>query len=143
MLTSGSNSAPQHLFVYGTLVDPLKLDEVIGHRHMGERLRARLHGFERIAPGDYPYPYLVPSPDAAVEGILVMDLSATDFDALDVYEEVALGLYERLRVEVEAWGCGPHSAYLQAHTYVGGARLTALPRNARSAMAQPTGSTAR
>ena len=42
----GSDAA--NLFVYGSLVDPRKLDEVLGYHFLGERLRARLSGFERV-----------------------------------------------------------------------------------------------
>ena len=37
-----------HLFVYGSLVDPRRLDEVLGFHFLGERLRARLAGHERV-----------------------------------------------------------------------------------------------
>jgi gamma-glutamylcyclotransferase (GGCT)/AIG2-like uncharacterized protein YtfP len=115
-----------HVFVYGTLVDPRKLDEVVGHRHLGERLRARLHGYRRVVSSKYEYPFLVPMPDASVEGVLVMDLTAADMKSLDAYEEVADGVYERQAVEVEVWGCGPSSMYMRAYTYLGGALLRGL-----------------
>jgi gamma-glutamylcyclotransferase (GGCT)/AIG2-like uncharacterized protein YtfP len=112
-----------HLFVYGSLVDPRCLDEVLGHRFAGERLRARLDGFERVLTDRYAYPFLVVQPAHSVDGILVMDLSPAQFDVLDQYEDVGAGVYERIAVEVEAWSCGPQPIYLAAQTYVAGAQL--------------------
>jgi hypothetical protein len=34
-------------------------------------------------------------------------------------------VYSRVPVEVEAWGCGPRSAYLRADTYAAGPALLA------------------
>jgi gamma-glutamylcyclotransferase (GGCT)/AIG2-like uncharacterized protein YtfP len=112
--------AAHHLFVYGSLVDPRRLDEVLGHRFGGERVRARLAGFERVESDGYAYPFLVRQPTRFVDGILVMDLSPRDLAVLDRYEDVAAGVYERVNVEVETWRCGPSSTYVQAQTYVGG-----------------------
>jgi hypothetical protein len=118
-------SSTRHLFAYGSLVDPLCLDEVLGRRHGGERLRARLDGFERISSAGYPFPYIVAAHGRWVDGVLLTDLSADDVEALDRYEEVDQGMYQRQRVEVEAWGCGPRTLRLQAHTYVAGPALIA------------------
>ena len=116
-----------HVFVYGTLVDPAKLDEVVGHRHQGERLRARVHGYRRVLADGYEYAFLVPQSDASVEGVLVMDLTAADLVALDAYEDVDGGVYERLAVDVEVWGCGPNAMHVGGcSTYVGGPHLRAL-----------------
>jgi gamma-glutamylcyclotransferase (GGCT)/AIG2-like uncharacterized protein YtfP len=113
----------QHLFVYGSLVDPHCLDDVLGHPHSGERLRAQLAGFTRIAPGELTYPFIVAEPGARVDGVLIMDLSPYDMQLLDRYEEVDAGMYRRELVEVEAWGCGPQPMYVQAYTYVAGPAL--------------------
>jgi gamma-glutamylcyclotransferase (GGCT)/AIG2-like uncharacterized protein YtfP len=118
-------SSTPHLFAYGTLVDPRCLDEVLGHRHRGEKLRARLDGFERISSAVYPYPYIVAAHGRWVDGVLLTDLSSDDVQALDRYEEVDQGMYQRQSVEVEAWGCGPRTLRLQAHTYVAGPALIA------------------
>jgi gamma-glutamylcyclotransferase (GGCT)/AIG2-like uncharacterized protein YtfP len=118
-------SLTPHLFAYGSLVDPACLDQVLGHRHAGERLAARLDGFERIATDDSPFPYLVAAQGRSVDGVLLMDLSLQDVAALDRYEEVDQGIYQRQIVEVEAWGCGPSTRRLQAHTYVAGPALIA------------------
>ena len=133
----------EHVFVYGTLVDPAVLDGVLGHRHLGERLRARLPGYARQTSPDFAYPYIVPSPDAAVDGILVLDLSTADVEALDAYEDVGVGTYARRRVAVEAWGCGPHALRVEAHTYVAGAALARQAAAERAAGDGPAGSTPR
>jgi gamma-glutamylcyclotransferase (GGCT)/AIG2-like uncharacterized protein YtfP len=118
-----SDSAPRHLFVYGSLVDPRCLDDVLGHPHAGERLRAQLEGYERVTSEAYAYPYIVQVHEGWVEGVLVLDLSPSDMCRLDRYEDVETGMYRRQVVEVEAWGCGPRPARLQAHTYVAGPAL--------------------
>ena len=129
----------EQLFVYGTLVDPAKLDEVLGHRHLGERLRARLRGYRRVARAsdEFPYPFILPSPDGAVDGILILDLSVADLDVLDAYEDVAQGTYARTRVGVEVWGCGPHPMSIEAHTYVAGVELVRHVSEAEAQGAQP------
>jgi gamma-glutamylcyclotransferase (GGCT)/AIG2-like uncharacterized protein YtfP len=118
-------SAPEHLFAYGSLVDPRRLDDVLGHPHPGERVAARLSGYQRVAAGAYPYPFIVASAADSVDGILVMDLSPCDIQALDRYEEIQTGVYARRLVEVEAWGCGPRALRLQAYAYVAGPVLIA------------------
>lgn len=113
-----------HLFAYGSLTDPRCLDTVLGHRHLGERLAARLTGFERITSSTYPYPFIVSADDGhAVAGVLIMDLDADDLAALDRYEEVDEGVYQRTQVDVETWGCGPRTAHVPAYVYVAGAAL--------------------
>ena len=114
-----------HLFAYGTLADPRCLDDVLGHRHAGERLRARLDGFERVTTAAYPYPFIVAAGGRSVDGVVVMDLSVQDVETLDRYEEVDQGMYQRQRVEVDAFGCGARTLRLQAHTYVAGPALLA------------------
>ena len=118
----------RHLFVYGSLVQPTCLDEVLGHRHPGERLEARLADYRRINEPGYAYPFIVSTPGASVDGVLLMDLTPYDLQVLDRYEEVESGIYRREPVEVEAWGCGARPIYVRAETYVAGpvlARSTA------------------
>jgi gamma-glutamylcyclotransferase (GGCT)/AIG2-like uncharacterized protein YtfP len=121
-----AETSTHHLFVYGSLVDPRCLDGVLGHAHQGERLEARLSGFQRVRMPEYGYPFAVAETGAWVDGVLVMDLTAYDMQALDRYEEVDAGTYERRLVEVEAWGCGPRAIHVQAYTYVAGRALVAL-----------------
>jgi gamma-glutamylcyclotransferase (GGCT)/AIG2-like uncharacterized protein YtfP len=125
-----ADMALRHLFVYGSLVDARCLDEVLGHAHDGERLAARLGGYARVATDAYPYPYIVPAPARAVDGILVMNLSARDFERLDRYEDLDTGVYARELVEVEAWGCGPSSQRADAFTYVAGPVLAKIASTA-------------
>jgi len=118
----------RHLFVYGSLVDATCLDAVLGHRHLGERLEARLADYRRISQPSYPYPFIVSAPGESVDGVLVMDLTPNDLQVLDRYEEVESGIYCREPVEIEAWGCGARPIYMRADTYVAGpvlARSTA------------------
>ena len=115
----------RHLFAYGSLVDPHCLDEVLGHPHVGERLAARLGGYQRITSTAYPYPFIVAAFGRVVDGVLVIDLSPNDLETLDRYEDVEAGIYARRLVEVETWGCGPLSLHQQAYTYVAGPGLIA------------------
>jgi gamma-glutamylcyclotransferase (GGCT)/AIG2-like uncharacterized protein YtfP len=126
LLAHLSARASQHLFAYGSLVDPRCLDEVLGHPHSGERLRAQLVGYTRVAAGDFAYPFIVASPGARVDGVLIMDLSPYDVHLLDRYEETETGMYRREVVEVEAWGCGLQTQHVQAYTYVAGPALIEL-----------------
>ena len=123
--TPATAATGRHAFVYGTLVDPLCLDEVLGHRHAGERLPARLRGYRRIADVAYPYPYIVAEHDGCVDGVLLMDLSSDDIRALDEYEDLDEGVYRRELVEVEAWGCGPRTLRFQAYAYLAGPAIQA------------------
>jgi hypothetical protein len=122
---TGTFAPRLHVFAYGTLVDPRCLDDVLGHRHTGERLRARLLGFQRKTSPDYPYPYIVAAADHSVDGVLIMDLSPDDLRLLDLYEEVDAGTYRREPVDVEVWGCGPTTLRVQACVYVAGPGLLA------------------
>jgi gamma-glutamylcyclotransferase (GGCT)/AIG2-like uncharacterized protein YtfP len=112
-----------HVFVYGTLVDRRVLEEVIGHPHMGEVLRAQLKGFRRTVGEGFDYSFLVEQTGGSVDGLLIMDLSSADVEVLDRYEDVGNGLYRRLDVEVEVFGCGPRACIMQAGTYVAGEAL--------------------
>ena len=109
-----------HLFAYGTLVEPSRVDDVLGHKHLGERLAARLDGYQRVALSTWPYPLIVVAQGHSVDGVLLMDLSAYDLEVLDRYEDVDTGLYQRESVEVEAWGCGSRPARIPADVYVAG-----------------------
>src|SRR5215471_5043850 len=113
-----ADSGMRHLFVYGSLVDPRCLDGVLGHKHLGERLEARLAGYRRVTSPTYGYPFLVVDPGSRVDGVLLMDLSPYDFQVLDRYEDIASGVYRREPVQVEAWGCGSRPIYVQADVYV-------------------------
>jgi gamma-glutamylcyclotransferase (GGCT)/AIG2-like uncharacterized protein YtfP len=117
--------APERLFAYGSLVDPDCLRKVLGHAHLGERIRAQLVGYQRLICVAYPYPYIVESRGRVVDGVLLTNLTSSEMEMLDHYEEVDAGMYRRELVEVEAWGRGPHAVRLRAHTYVAGPALLA------------------
>jgi gamma-glutamylcyclotransferase (GGCT)/AIG2-like uncharacterized protein YtfP len=120
-----------HLFAYGTLGEPRRLDEVLGHKHLGERLAARLEGYQRVARSAWPYPLIVAEDGQSVDGVLLMDLTAYDMEVLDRYEDVDTGLYQRESVEVEAWGCGRRPARVPADVYVAGPVLQTERSTAR------------
>jgi len=90
---------------------------------MGERLRARLSGYQRTVDEGYPYPFIVAADRGVVDGVLLLDLTPQDVRTLDRYEDVEDGVYQRELVEVEAWGCGPGTPRLLAYTYVAGPAL--------------------
>jgi gamma-glutamylcyclotransferase (GGCT)/AIG2-like uncharacterized protein YtfP len=127
-----ADSAPEprrggtQLFVYGSLVDPRRLDEVLGYGFDGERLSAHLADYERVSLEGFEWPFIVPSPGHTVVGVLVMDLTAHELDILDRYEEVHLGFYSRASVDVEAWGCGPRPVSVAAQAYVASPSLARL-----------------
>jgi len=112
-----------HLFAYGTLVEPRRLEKVLGHKHLGERLAARLDGYQHVALAMWPYPLIEAAHGHSVDGVLLMDLSAYDMEVLDRYEDVDTGHYQRASVEVEAWGCGSRPARIHADVYVLGPAL--------------------
>ena len=124
-LHAPAQAAPQQLFVYGSLVNPRCLDAVLGRTHAAERSAARLVDYVRLTTDAFAYPFIVPAAGRAVQGVLIMGLSPGDLQALDRYEDVDAGLYQRRLVEVEAWGCGPRPRRVQAFTYVAGPGLRA------------------
>ncbi|QLD88992.1 gamma-glutamylcyclotransferase [Natronomonas salina] len=86
------------VFVYGTLRDPGRAREVLGHADYGPE--ARLVGLGR-ASGRYPT--LVPGGETAGRALRLRD---GDLSTLDAYEGVERGLYVRVRIpsdEDELW----------------------------------------
>lgn len=116
------------MFVYGSLVDPSTLDDVLDHPYLGRRLAARLDGYRRIALDTYSFPFIVAKPGGFVDGLLLVDLTMHDVQALDLYEEVEALVYRRQVVEVEVRAGEQRKARIQAHTYVGGPALVASIR---------------
>jgi gamma-glutamylcyclotransferase (GGCT)/AIG2-like uncharacterized protein YtfP len=82
------------LFVYGSLLDRFHREQVLGHPV--RTVTARLPGYERLRKR---YFYVVPRVGGETPGLLLLDLSQTDFKILDRYEEVPR-LYTRERAEV-------------------------------------------
>ena len=83
-----------HVFVYGTLTEPDRVDEVLDGRPWSFAGDATLRGLHSV---DGRYPTLAPGGE--VHGRL---LETDAVDALDAYEGVDRGLY--VRVDVPATG---------------------------------------
>jgi gamma-glutamylcyclotransferase (GGCT)/AIG2-like uncharacterized protein YtfP len=81
------------LFVYGSLLDPAQREAIIGRRI--DTMPATLHNYE---PGHARYFYVRRRPGARTAGLLLLNLTPDDFQALDRYEEIPR-LYTRDKVE--------------------------------------------
>jgi len=80
------------LFVYGTLLDPRRLDAVAGRPGLGARLiPAELHGWRRVAMRGGAFPTLRRSPRDSVAGAIV-EVDAMAFRRLRSYEGPAYRL---------------------------------------------------
>jgi len=82
------------LFVYGSLLDPARRQEIIGRRV--DTIPATLHDYEL---GRGRYFYIHNHPGISTHGLLLLNLTPQDFHALDRYEELPR-LYTREKVEV-------------------------------------------
>ena len=82
------------LFVYGSLLDEMHREEVIGRRV--ETIAANLHDYERGRARHY---YVRRKMGSVTSGFLLLNLSARDFATLDRYEEIPL-LYTRAKITV-------------------------------------------
>jgi gamma-glutamylcyclotransferase (GGCT)/AIG2-like uncharacterized protein YtfP len=100
---------PIHLFVYGTLMDPQRVEALTGKRFAW--VEATLVGFER-RESDLGYPYIRPQAGSVVHGILLTDIDAHSLQQLDAYEAEG-DLYRRQAVEVLVAGVSrPAMAYV-------------------------------
>ena len=90
-----------NLFVYGTLVSPKVLQELLGRKLESEP--ARLNGYTLIrTPATFGYyPIAVPRKNGAVAGLILRGLTSQDLDILDEYEEVGHGPYQRIVVSAK------------------------------------------
>ena len=84
------------LFVYGTLTDEERLEQLTGRRF--PRRRATLEGFARVVAA-HGYATIVPQAGGRVEGVLVEGVDAASLAALDAYEDAGR-LYARRPAEV-------------------------------------------
>jgi gamma-glutamylcyclotransferase (GGCT)/AIG2-like uncharacterized protein YtfP len=98
------------LFVYGTLMEPARVERVTGRRFAGRP--ATLHGWTRTI-ASHGYPVIHPSPDDMVDGIVLDGLDTAALRALDAYEDEGR-LYLRRQVTVLV---GAES--IPCETYVG------------------------
>jgi gamma-glutamylcyclotransferase (GGCT)/AIG2-like uncharacterized protein YtfP len=87
-----------NLFVYGTLMWPEIMAEVIGRKMDGRP--AVLHDVRRFRVKDQVYPSLVTDPGFTVEGVVYTGLSDAELAALDRFEGPE---YDRREVTVQ---CG-------------------------------------
>jgi gamma-glutamylcyclotransferase (GGCT)/AIG2-like uncharacterized protein YtfP len=82
------------LFVYGSLLDPARRQEIIGRRL--DIIPAALHDYEICRAR---YFYICKRPSIRTKGLLLLNLTARDLEALDRYEELPR-LYTREKIEV-------------------------------------------
>jgi gamma-glutamylcyclotransferase (GGCT)/AIG2-like uncharacterized protein YtfP len=82
------------LFVYGSLLDAVHREQILGRRVT--TMAATIRDYER---GRRRYFYLRKRPGIETPGLLLLDLTARDFTLLDIYEVVPR-LYTREQVEV-------------------------------------------
>ncbi len=75
-------------FFYGTLMDPDVLAVVLGRRlDRGETVPATLAGYRRVRTVREPYPMLLPTPGAIVEGVVLLEPSVEDERRIAFFEE--------------------------------------------------------
>jgi gamma-glutamylcyclotransferase (GGCT)/AIG2-like uncharacterized protein YtfP len=82
------------LFVYGSLTDPIRRHEIIGHPV--EVIPASIDDYELRRSR---YFFIRRCPGATTAGLLLLHLTADDFERLDRYEEIPR-LYTREKVTV-------------------------------------------
>ena len=86
---------PEHLFVYGTLMEPEVLRRLLGHAL--EMNPAVVRGYRRFRVRNAVYPGIVAeSSESSTAGRVLSGLSETDWKTLDAFEGDE---YERLLVE--------------------------------------------
>jgi gamma-glutamylcyclotransferase (GGCT)/AIG2-like uncharacterized protein YtfP len=85
------------IFVYGTLLNDEVLENILGH--IPTKCSAQLHGYKRVKVLGEKYPAILPDENSKVDGVILIELSATDLKYLDEYEGMH---YERQSVLVSA-----------------------------------------
>jgi len=100
------------LFVYGSLLWPDRRKEVLGHEV--RVTPARLAGW-RVRSGRYLY--IVEEASAVTMGLILHDLDAADWAALDSYEDLPR-LYTREPIEVTGEDGAPVRAWIYLPTAV-------------------------
>ncbi|XP_076907873.1 AIG2-like protein D [Bidens hawaiensis] len=109
----GSNSNKKHtVFVYGSLL----ADDVVQVllNRLPQVSPAILNGYHRFSIKGRDYPAILPVENKKVTGRVLMRLSATELDILDMYEDEE---YDKRVVDVSLLDA---SKVLQAYTYVWG-----------------------
>ena len=87
------------LFAYGTLLDETLVRDLLGRVPRSQP--AVLKGFRKGRHPTAPHETAEPDPSSTIPGRMYEDVSADEFDRIDVYEEVPEGLYRRIVVTVE------------------------------------------
>src|SRR3989442_3383777 len=80
------------LFVYGTLMDEERLEQLTGRRF--SRRRATLEGFARVVAA-HGYPTIVPQAGGRGDGGLLREVDAASLAAVDGYEDAGRPLAPR------------------------------------------------
>jgi len=119
---------PVDLFVYGTLMDPQRVEALTGKQFA--RVEATLVGFARYQSG-CGYPYILPEPGAVVHGVLLTQIDPHSLRLLDAYEAEG-ELYRRQLVEVLVAGRSVPAMTYVAHAI--GARAQDAARSQQVAM---------
>ncbi len=101
------------LFVYGELCKPAVLVEILGR--VPPAAPALLRGYRRESNPATGYFRAVRHADAVIAGLVLQDISTADLEALDRYEDVAGGEYER--VEADAELIGTEGKHERVHVY--------------------------
>ena len=99
----------QQVFVHGELARTGTLLQILGREPLA--LRAVLRGYERVLDPEIDYYTAVRKEGGMIEGRLLTGITDKELLALDEFEGVSEGLYDRAIVEVEVEG-GKASAYL-------------------------------
>jgi hypothetical protein len=107
-------------FAYGANMDVETMSKRCPRSHPLGRARLAKHRFFVMREG---YASVAPDPRATVHGVL-WDLALSDVRALDVYEEVARGIYAKIVKPVLR---EPHGS-ARALIYVGHTQETGTPR---------------
>lgn len=75
-----------NLFAYGTLMDKRAISRVTG-RTLPQAISATLHGYRKYET-TLGYPVILPEAGATCTGVVFYSLSPSDWEKLDLYENV-------------------------------------------------------
>ena len=109
------NAFKHSFFFYGTLMDALVLEMVIGKNHSGIRKQpAVLKDFKRVKVNGAQYPAVFSSIGDQVEGILVEGITSEYAACLDAFEDddyerqcVSISLYDGKKINALVYIAGP------------------------------------
>lgn len=97
-----------NIFTYGSLMFAPVWSRVV--KGIYPHISAKLAGYQRLAVKDEEYPVIIPAPAHHVEGILYLNVDATDLGQLDAFEGE---YYARIGVTVDT-----ANGLLNAQVYV-------------------------